>query len=247
MYRALFISFLILVMLFSFSACGPLTQNTVSINSLPDSTYSTATPTPSQNEMTLPRRLQFYRPFYRLRTRRHRVNSKRGASPNLPHAAVRAFGVDVARTRKIIVRALRKLREIPDININVSRLKKQEELIAEKKETKQIETLLITGKSEQVESKKIKDVFFSTRIATVLARANITNIDDLLCINDFNAIFNIRYIGITSILEIIRIMYELGYSEWVQQTLCNTKGDLRDTLINQLAAYKKEISAHCRF
>ena len=159
----------------------------------------------------------------------------------------RQFGVDVARTRKIIVRALRKLREIPDININVSRLKKQEELIAEKKETKQIETLLITGKSEQVESKKIKDVFFSTRIATVLARANITNIDDLLCINDFNAIFNIRYIGITSMLEIIRIMYEFGYSEWVQQTLCNTKGDLRDTLINQLAAYKKEISAHCRF
>lgn len=141
----------------------------------------------------------------------------------------------------------------------MSRLKKQEDLIAEKKETvsakdsqiafmnQQIETLLITGESEQVESKKIKDVFFSTRIATVLARANITNIDDLLCINDFNAIFNIRYIGITSILEIIRIMYELGYSEWVQQTLCNTKGDLRDTLINQLAAYKKEISAHCRF
>ena len=171
----------------------------------------------------------------------------------------RQFGVDVARTRKIIVRALRKLREIPDININVSRLKKQEELIAEKKETvsdkdsqiaftnQQIETLLLTGKSEQVESKKIKDVFFSTRIATVLARANITNIDDLLCINDFNAIFSIRYIGITSILEIIRIMYELGYSEWVQQTLCNTKEDLRDTLINQLAAYKKEISAHCRF
>lgn len=46
--------FLTLVMLFSFSACGTLTQNTAPTNSAPDSTYATATPTPEQNETTIP-------------------------------------------------------------------------------------------------------------------------------------------------------------------------------------------------
>ena len=46
--------FLTLVMLFSFSACGPPQQNTVPTNSATDRAYATAPPTPEQYETIIP-------------------------------------------------------------------------------------------------------------------------------------------------------------------------------------------------
>ena len=77
---------------------------------------------------------------------------------------------------------------------------------------------------------KIETMSFSSRTYNALMAEGITTCSALLAYTSFNDLSRIRNIGTTTLLDIANKMYSYGFCDWVNKTLVNTTGKLREII-----------------
>jgi predicted DNA-binding protein YlxM (UPF0122 family) len=138
------------------------------------------------------------------------------------------FGITKQAVQSAVVSILKKLKKYIGINMIITSLQKQVEILNQK-------LLLAEVKIEKLENNNssitktpnmvrdllttpIKDLDFSSRLCNCLRRNGIIIINDLIEMTA-EEVFNVKYLGLKCMYELIEKMAEIGFVKWSDNLL----------------------------